>query len=92
MLIKNFSASDDLTLMSSFYINDYEFSNFSQNGEDGIIELLSKYLINNNYYFAEVGCGNGLENNSTNLVLGGWSGVVFDAPSNIYINIVDYLK
>tara|TARA_B110000495_G_C22898104_1_gene524030 strand:+ start:66 stop:833 length:768 start_codon:yes stop_codon:yes gene_type:complete len=70
--------------MSSFYINDYEFSNFSQNGEDGIIELLSKYLINNNYYFAEVGCGNGLENNSTNLVLDGWSGVVFDVPSNIY--------
>jgi len=57
-------------------INEHEFSNFSQNGEDGIIEFLSDKIFDNNKYFVEIGCGNGLENNSTNLVLNNWSGLV----------------
>ena len=64
-------------------INKYEYSNFSQNGEDGIIETLSKKLLINNKFFIEIGCGNGLENNSTNLVLNDWSGIVCDIPQNI---------
>jgi len=64
-------------------INEQEFSNFSQNGEDGIIEFLSNKIENNNKYFVEIGCGNGLENNSTNLVLNNWSGIVCDIPPNI---------
>ncbi len=71
--------------MSSNNINEYEFSNFSQNGEDGIIEFLSSKISNNDKYFVEIGCGNGLENNSTNLVLNNWSGVVCDKPSNIHL-------
>ena len=55
--------------MNSNNINEHEFSNFSQNGEDGIIEFLSSKISNNDKYFVEIGCGNGLENNSTNLVL-----------------------
>ena len=64
--------------MDSKYINEYEYSNFSQNGEDGIIEFLTNKLVKNNKYFVEIGCGNGLENNSTNLVLNKWSGFVCD--------------
>ena len=64
-------------------INEHEFSNFSQNGEDGIIEFLSDKIFDNNKYFVEIGCGNGLENNSTNLVLNNWSGLVCDIPPNI---------
>ena len=69
--------------MDSKYINDYEYSNFSQNGEDGIIEFLTNKLFNNNKYFVEIGSGNGLENNSTNLVLNKWSGFVCDIHKNI---------
>ena len=71
--------------MTSNNINEYEYSNFSQNGEDGIIEFLSNKIINNNKYFVEIGCGNGLENNSTNLVLNNWSGLVCDIPPNIHL-------
>ena len=33
--------------MDSKYINEYEYSNFSQNGEDGIIEFLTNKLVKN---------------------------------------------
>ena len=69
--------------MISKNINNYEFSNFSQNGEDGIIQFLTDRLKNKNKYFVEIGCGNGLENNSTNLILNNWSGVACDIPNNI---------
>jgi len=71
--------------MESKYINDYEYSNFSQNGEDGIIDFLTKKLIVNKKIFIEIGCGNGLENNSTNLILNNWMGFVCDIPHNIYL-------
>lgn len=67
-------------------INECEFSNFSQNGEDGIIKLLTQKLLDNGYFFVEIGCGNGLENNSTNLVLNEWEGVVCDLPMNIRLH------
>ena len=45
----------------------WEFSGFSQNGEDGIIEHLLSGLNNSNKYFIEIGSGNGLENNTSYL-------------------------
>ena len=69
--------------MNSYNINNLEYSNFSQNGEDGIIEFLTDFIINNDKHFVEIGCSNGLENNTTNLLLNGWSGLVCDIPQNI---------
>ena len=74
--------------MNSINVNEYEYSNFSQNGEDGIINFLSNKIISNDKYFVEIGCGNGLENNSTNLILDNWSGVVLD----ISVKIKQYVK
>ena len=45
----------------------WEFSGFSQNGEDGIIQYLLTGLKNPNRYFIEIGAGNGLENNTSYL-------------------------
>lgn len=45
----------------------WEFSGFSQNGEDGIIDHLLSGLKEPNKYFIEIGSGNGLENNSSYL-------------------------
>lgn len=45
----------------------WEFSGFSQNGEDGIIEHLLSGITNSNKYFIEIGSGNGLENNTSYL-------------------------
>lgn len=43
----------------------WEFSGFSQNGEDGIIDYLSRRLAHPNRYFVEIGAGDGIENNSS---------------------------
>lgn len=47
----------------------WEFSAFSQNGEDGIIDYLTRKIINPDRYFIEIGAANGLENNTSWLAL-----------------------
>lgn len=47
----------------------WEFSGFSQNGEDGILDLLRRQLLNSNRYFIEIGAANGIENNTAWLVV-----------------------
>ena len=42
----------------------WEFSGFSQNGEDGISDYLTSQLIKSNRYFVEIGSSDGLENNT----------------------------
>jgi hypothetical protein len=45
--------------------SSWEFSGFSQNGEDGIIDFLTSKLKNPNRYFLEIGSSDGFENNTT---------------------------
>jgi hypothetical protein len=47
----------------------WEFSGFSQNGEDGIIEVLLQHIREPNRYFVEIGSSDGLENNTSWLSL-----------------------
>jgi hypothetical protein len=47
----------------------WEFSGFSQNGEDGIIDVLTRHIRNPNYYFIEIGSSDGLENNTAWLAI-----------------------
>lgn len=47
----------------------WEFSGFSQNGEDGILDVLRSRLLNANRYFIEIGTSDGIENNSAWLVI-----------------------
>jgi hypothetical protein len=42
----------------------WEFSGFSQNGEDGILDVLRGNLLVSNRYFVEIGAADGIENNS----------------------------
>ncbi|MEQ8352765.1 MAG: hypothetical protein RH862_14850 [Leptospiraceae bacterium] len=42
----------------------WEFSGFSQNGEDGILQVLRSQLKVNNRYFIEIGAADGIDNNS----------------------------
>lgn len=42
----------------------WEFSGFSQNGEDGILDVLRRQLKSSNRYFIEIGAADGIENNS----------------------------
>lgn len=43
----------------------WEFSAFSQNGEDGIIDYLSRKIKKPNRYFVEIGSSKGMENNTS---------------------------
>jgi hypothetical protein len=45
----------------------WEFSGFSQNGEDGILDYLISKLKKSNKYFVEIGASNGIENNTAYL-------------------------
>lgn len=47
----------------------WEFSGFSQNGEDGIVNLLTSKIKNPNRYFVEIGALDGTENNTSWLAL-----------------------
>lgn len=47
----------------------WEFSAFSQNGEDGIIEYLCSHIKAPNRYFIEIGASDGVENNTAFLAI-----------------------
>ncbi|SRR5258706_9641356 len=42
----------------------WEFSGFSQNGEDGVLEVLRHQMKAENRYFLEIGAADGIENNT----------------------------
>jgi hypothetical protein len=47
----------------------WEFSGFSQNGEDGILQVLRSQLKQSNKYFVEIGAADGIDNNSAWLAI-----------------------
>lgn len=47
----------------------WEFSGFSQNGEDGIIEVLRSALLRPNRFFFEIGSADGVQNNTSWLLV-----------------------
>jgi hypothetical protein len=58
----------------------WEFSAFSQNGEDGIIDVLTSKIKNPNRYFIEIGSSDGLENNTSYLAVAKkYSGLMIEA-------------
>jgi hypothetical protein len=70
----NIALSKGGAMMNAREINlknpaTWEFSGFSQNGEDGILDVLRSKLLNSNRYFIEIGAADGIENNSAWLVV-----------------------
>lgn len=65
--------------IESANINDYEFRIFSQFGDDGIIQYLTKNISIENDVFIEFGVGNYLESNTRFLLKNNnWTGFVMD--------------
>ncbi|HKU19334.1 MAG TPA: hypothetical protein VJP80_08840 [Candidatus Saccharimonadales bacterium] len=57
----------------------WEFSGFSQNGEDGIIDVLLSQLKHSNRYVVEIGAAEGTENNSSWLLTtAGYEGLMIE--------------
>jgi hypothetical protein len=63
----------------------WEFTAFSQNGEDGVIDYLCERLLKPNRYFIEIGAADGIENNTSWLALGRrYGGLMIDGdPAKI---------
>ncbi|MFQ5773867.1 MAG: hypothetical protein ACE5GS_05065 [Kiloniellaceae bacterium] len=57
------------------------FKVFSQLDEDGIIEKIFNDIGEKSKVFVEIGCGDGLENNTHYLLLKGWRGLWMDADA-----------
>lgn len=49
--------------------SSWEFSGFSQNGEDGILDVLRGQLLRSNRYFIEIGAADCIENNTAWLLI-----------------------
>jgi hypothetical protein len=58
------------------------FKAYSQADEDGILEALFAQLDVRRGTFVEIGCGNGLENNTHYLLLKGWRGAWIDGDAS----------
>jgi len=56
----------------------YENQVFSRHGADGIIAEIFRRIGTESKVFVEIGCADGLENNTTNLLWSDWSGFWFD--------------
>lgn len=62
----------------------WEFSGFSQNGEDGILDVLRSQLLKTNRYFIEIGTSDGIENNSAWLVVAEkYSGIMVEGDPRL---------
>jgi hypothetical protein len=70
-LAREANRNPDSLVLSGFKV-------FSQVDEDGIIERIFTEIGTTSRVFVEIGCGNGLENNTHYLLLKGWRGVWVD--------------
>ena len=70
-------------------LNFFERTVFSQNGEDGILELIFEAIETTNKYYVEFGVEDGSERNTRNLQeMYGWSGLLMDGGyENEQINL-----
>lgn len=81
----------DLLLANDRYkyeknLNRFEYSVFSQCGEDGIISEIFRRIGVTNRYFVEFGAGNGLQNCTTSLLLQNWFGLWMETePQNVKV-------
>ncbi len=65
----------------------YEHQVFSQSGEDGIIAEIFRRIGTTNRFFVEIGVGNGLQNNTSYLLLQGWHGTWIEGDEHFSIDI-----
>jgi hypothetical protein len=63
----------------------WEFSGFSQNGEDGIINYLANKILKPNKYFVEIGASYAIENNTSFLaIVKRWSGLMIEGDKKSF--------
>ena len=80
ILIMNIKNDIKQSNLPSYILDGYKI--YSQNDEDGIINSIFKDIGLDNKFFIEIGIGNGIENNTHNLLLQNWNGVWIDTNNS----------
>lgn len=76
------NASSSLRNIDDTNPATWEFSGFSQNGEDGILQVLRTKLSNKNRYFLEIGAADGIDNNSAwPMIVEKYAGIMVEGSS-----------
>jgi len=70
----------------------YGFKMFSQNDEDGIIQEIFRRIGTKNRSFVEFGVSNGLECNTTKLLIEGWQGLWMEADHRSALDVLERFK
>lgn len=84
LALQQASASASSRIIDSTNPVSWGFSGFSSSNEDGIIDYLTRKIINPNHYFIEIGAGNGINNNTAWLAIARkYSGIMIDGNKNI---------
>lgn len=73
--IREFESELEERRAAEGWLTNYESSEFSQNGEDGILREIFNRLDMDRGTFVETGCSDGSENCTRSLVEAGWSGL-----------------
>ncbi len=82
------ATTSHLRILDDVYPPTWEFSGFSQNGEDGIIDFLLQKLLRKNRYFVEIGSADGLENNTAWLAIGKkFSGLMIEGDPKLALRL-----
>lgn len=68
-------------------LNRHEFKVYSQFGEDGMIAEIFRRIGVGTKTFVEIGVGDGLENNTTYLLMQGWKGTWLEGDKRLVANI-----
>ena len=76
--------------LPSYILDGYRV--YSQNDEDGIINSIFNDIGFNKKIFIEIGVGNGIENNTHNLILQDWTGIWIDSNSKSLKKIENYIN
>lgn len=95
ILIENYLAENlfkGLRYQDPKRLNKFEYQIFSQNGEDGILEEIFKRIGKKDQWFVELGAGNGMENNTTALLLTKWQGVWLESDTHCVQQAENFFK
>jgi len=93
MAISRGAATSALREIDVSTPNSWEFCGLSQNGEDGIIDFLTRKLLKPNRYFIEIGAGDGMENNTSWLaIVRRYSGLMIEGNQKTYECLRDLIS
>ena len=75
MILSNIEREKMLENIPPYRLEHYEYSSFSQHGEDGVIYEIFNRIKTTNKVFVEIGVEAGVENNTHLLLENGWKGL-----------------